>query len=118
MKEEPLKALLDKETHILDLNEHFSEILNAMQDMTNYGTNLIVRCMTTSDKDLKDAIAIGVLLRQAVAMFDGLEILISNAAIYPAHLQARAIFEKIEYGLFGLKQVLLKILHSMILCNH
>ena len=39
----------------------------------------------------------GVLVRQAIAMFDALEILLSNAAVYPCHLQTRAIFETSLY---------------------
>jgi hypothetical protein len=97
MKEEPLKSLLERDLHIAYVKEYFSDIIDVMRDMTNYGTNLIMRCFVTGKSELEDAIILGVIVRQAVAMFDALEILISNAAVYPAHLQARALFEASLY---------------------
>jgi len=61
--------------------------------VVNYGSNLILRCFVSSNRGLEDAIVLGVLVRQSIAMFDAIEILISNAAVYPCHMQIRAIFE-------------------------
>jgi hypothetical protein len=46
---------------------------------------------------LKDVIVIATLLRQVVAMLDGVELLTSNGAVHAAALQARALFEASAY---------------------
>ncbi len=97
MKEKPYEPLLERELQVAYVKEYFSDIIDVMRDMTNYGTNLIVRCFATGERKLEDAIILGVIVRQAVAMFDAFEILVSNAAVYPAHLQARALFEASLY---------------------
>jgi hypothetical protein len=53
--------------------------------------------MVSSDRKLADAIILATLLRQAVAMLDGIEILLSNGAVYAANLQMRALFEASVY---------------------
>jgi hypothetical protein len=62
-------------------------------DLVNYGSNLIPRCFISSSRGLQDAIIIGVLLRQVVAMIDASEVLVSNAAVYASHAPARVLFE-------------------------
>lgn len=103
MVEQEHKALLNRTQHIGHVEQHFSESLAVLRDMTNYGTNLLPRCLVTSKKTLKDAIILGVMLRQALTMFDAIEILIANASIYPAHLQSRALFEVSVYIDWALK---------------
>lgn len=65
--------------------------------MVNYGSNLIPRCFTSSNRKLEDTIILGVLLRQTVAMFDAIDVMLSHAAVYPCYLQIRAIFEASLY---------------------
>lgn len=86
MKEKPYEPLLERELQVTYVKEYFSDIIDVMRDMTKYGTNLIVRCFATGERKLEDAIILGVVVHQAVAMFDAFEILVSNAAVYPAHL--------------------------------
>ncbi|MBW2647486.1 MAG: hypothetical protein JRE23_15180 [Deltaproteobacteria bacterium] len=93
MDEKEYQALIDRDTSVAQLNENFSEILEVLRDVVNYGSNLVPRCFVSSKRTLEDAIVLGVLVRQAIAMFDAIEILLSNAAVYPCHLQTRAIFE-------------------------
>lgn len=95
--ENPYEELLDRESYKIDLHENFSEIIATIQDIVNYGTNLIIRCFGTGKRDISDAIILGVLLRQAVSMLDALEVLISNGSVYPANLQCRALFEVALY---------------------
>jgi hypothetical protein len=97
MKESEYGPLIDRKTSIADVQTHFSGILDVVRDIVNYGSNLIPRCFISSNRRLEDAIILGVLLRQSVAMFDAIEILLSNAAVYPCHLQIRAIFEASLY---------------------
>jgi hypothetical protein len=91
------KSLLDRKQSLKYMEEHFTQQSNLLVDLVNYGTNLLPRCYTMSAKGLPEAIVITVLFKQILSMFDAFEILFSNAAIYPAHLQSRAIFEASLY---------------------
>ena len=95
--EPEFKPILDRKKHKHDFDEHFAEQEGLLKDITNYGSNLIVRCFGTSNRQLEDTIVIGTLLKQVVAMVDGAEILISNVALYSSNLQARAGFEASLY---------------------
>ncbi len=97
MHEIEYKEILDREKHTSDVRSNFSDELNLLKDLINYGTNLIPRTYVSSDRGLSSVIIIGVLLKQIVSMFDALEILISNANIHAAQLAARAIFEASVY---------------------
>jgi hypothetical protein len=95
--EPEFKPILDRGKHKHDFDEHFLEVESLLKDITNYGSNLIPRCFASSKRNLEDTIIIGTLLKQVVAMVDAAEILISNAALYSSHLQARAGFEASLY---------------------
>lgn len=97
MVENEYKRLIDRDKQIVYVQTRYAGILGVLRDMVNYGSNLIPRCFVSSNRRLEDAIILGVLLRQAVAMFDAIEILVSNAAVYPCYLQTRAIFEASLY---------------------
>jgi hypothetical protein len=95
--EPEFKPILDRGKHKCDFDKHFSEVEILLKDITNYGSNLIPRCFASSKRNLEDTIIIGTLLKQVVAMVDAAEILISNAALYSSHLQARSGFEASLY---------------------
>ena len=77
----PYKPLLDRDFHVSQVIEHFSRQLALMQDVVNYGSNLVLRCLTTSDRTLGDTIAITVFLKQIVASLDTILVLLSNACV-------------------------------------
>jgi len=95
--ENEYKPLLDRERAVSDVKTHLHRWTGLMHDVTSYGSNLIPRCFTSSERKLKDVILIGVLLRQVVAMLDGMDVLLTNGATYAAHLQMRALFEAAVY---------------------
>lgn len=97
MEEAEYQALIDRATSIKQVGDNFSGILGVLRDVVNYGSNLVPRCFVSSSRRLEDAIILGVLVRQAIAMFDATEILLSSAAVYPCHMQTRAIFEASIY---------------------
>jgi len=90
-------AIIDRSKHMKDFDDNFCDIKILLEDIVNYGSNLIPRCFSTCERKLEDAIIIGALLRQVINMVDAAEVLISNAAVYPSHLQARAAFEASVY---------------------
>jgi len=95
--ESEYEPLLNREKAVADVKTHLHRWTDLVHDITSYGSNLIPRCFTSSERKLKDVILIGVLLRQVVAMLDGIDILLSNGATYAAHLQMRALFEAAVY---------------------
>ncbi len=97
MQETEYKEILDRSKHAEDVQTHFKDALLLLRNLTNYGTNLIPRAYTSSDRGLAAAITIGVLLKQVVSMLDAVEILVSKGHIHAAHLEARAAYEASIY---------------------
>ncbi len=95
--ESEFKALLERDKVAADIKKHLSPWLELLRDLTNYGSNLIPRCYASSDRGLRDVVVLAILLRQAVAMLDGAETLLSSGAVHAAHLQMRALFEASVY---------------------
>jgi len=95
--ESEYKPLLDREKAASDVDTHLRRWIGLVHDVSSYGSNLIPRCFISSERKLKDAILIGVLLRQVVAMLDGMDVLLTSGATYAAQLQMRAIFEAAVY---------------------
>lgn len=97
MPEKPYEALLHRELHVHDVEQHFSAQLAMVRDMVNYGTNLIPACLVSSERRLGDVIAITVLFKHVVMMFDAYEVLMSKACNDAAQIQSRAICEASLY---------------------
>jgi len=97
MREKEFKLIIDREKYERDVKQYFSKHIDLLIDLVNYGSNLIPRVYSSSNKKLEDIIVIGVLLRQIVSMLDAVEILVSKGAVGPTNLQARAAFESSLY---------------------
>lgn len=95
--EDPHKGLLDDEGATAVASEQLKTWTNLLRDLANYGSHLIPRAFTSSGKTLGDAVLIGTLLRQLVAMIDAIEILLCRSAVHAATLQLRAMFEASVY---------------------
>ncbi len=95
--ENPHKGFLDKEKVVASIVESLKPWRDLVEDVVNYGSNLIPRCFGSSPRELKDAVVLAILLRQVVAMLDGVHILLSQGACHVAQLPTRAIFESSVY---------------------
>jgi len=95
--DDPHKGLLDDENATAWASEQLKPWTNLLRDLANYGSNLIPRAYSSSDRKLTDVVVIGALLRQVVAMVDAIEILLCKSAIHAATLQLRALFEASIY---------------------
>lgn len=89
----PLTTILDRNTPVRNVTDHFAAQLELMRDVVNYGSNLIPRCFKSSPKGVADVVIIAALLKQAVAMLDGVELHVSNAAVLASHVSTRALYE-------------------------
>lgn len=97
LKEQEHPALLDRKSVTADVEKHLTPWLDSMRDLVSYGTNLIVRCVGDSQRQTKDRVVLTILLRQAVAMLDSVEVQLSKGCTHTANLQMRALFEASVY---------------------
>lgn len=95
--ESPYKGFLDRENVVRAVKEQLKPWCDLVEDVANYGSNLIPRCFASSDRKLKDTVVLAILLRQVVAMLDSVHIHLSNGACYSAQLPTRALFEASVY---------------------
>lgn len=93
MPDAPNLMILDRESARRDAQEHFGPQLELLEQMTNYGTNLILRLLRTSERGLVDLIVIAALGKQAFTMLDGCSVLLASGAAHAAFLPVRALFE-------------------------
>ncbi len=97
VRENPYQSILDRERVVNDVQTHLRPWVALIEDLTNYGTNLIPRCFVSSERSMKDTVVLMILLRQCVAMLDGIEVLLSQGAPHSAQLPLRALFEASVY---------------------
>ncbi len=89
----------DSHKHVLDREaaiEHagkFNKSLSLLNEIIDYGTNLILRAYKDSPKDEKAACLIFVFLRQFLVHLDGVAILLSSGNTNTARLQLRSLWE-------------------------
>lgn len=108
MQEKEFKQIIDREKHKKDARQIFSKQIDLLVDLVNYGSNLIIRAYDSSKKKLEDAIVIGVLLKQVVAMIDATEILLCHGSPQSADIQVRSALEASLYIDWMLKSELEK----------
>ena len=97
MPDQPFKLILDRDKAEADVREHFQPQVELLADLVNYGTDLIPRAYSGSQKTTVDVVVCGVLLKQLVAMIDAIEVLIRSGVVHAAFLQARAALEASLY---------------------
>jgi uncharacterized protein DUF5677 len=97
MASEPHKGLLDRDLYAVLVKENFSETTDLLEELVNYGSNLIPRCFHSSKKELHDIVIILNFLKQAVALVDAIQILASKGATVPCLICLRSLFEISTY---------------------
>lgn len=95
--ESPHKGFLDREGVAGAVKEQLKPWCDLIEDIVNYGSNLIPRCFVSGDRGVKDIVVLAILLRQVVAMLDSVHIHLSQGACYAAQLPTRALFESSVY---------------------
>jgi len=97
MPEKSLSSILDRDQARKHAIDHFAEQVALIRDMTDYGSNLMIRAFNSSKRALPDVVVCGVLLKQIVAMLDAISILVEEGMVHAAFLPARAAFEASIY---------------------
>lgn len=97
MPDKPFIPILNLDTPKNDVLEHFKRQINMFEDLVAYGTNLIPRCLNSSDKRLVDFIILTSFLKQIVASVDAHTILIKEAALSASIVHLRTAIEAYFY---------------------
>ena len=92
MTDDANEKILDRDKAV-NFGTTISEPLNSLRDFVDYGTHLILRCYYTSDKSLKDVVALFSLFKNALSMADAIEVMMRQGVIHPSQLQLRSLFE-------------------------
>jgi len=90
--DEAYKPILDREASI-DMAEKFSDAVELLHELIDYGTSLIPRAYVDSARDLKAICSVFVQLRQFITHLDGISVLLTAGACGTANLQLRSLLE-------------------------
>jgi hypothetical protein len=93
MKDHALKPVLDRVGVSKSIDEHLREPISLLDDLVDYGTNLMARAFNSSPKDFKATFLLFVHLQQFIAHLDAAAALISQGSCLSANLQIRTLLE-------------------------
>jgi len=104
MPDNPHKEIYGKDEAEAFVKEKLSKYTNFLQELANYGSNLIPRCYVSSPKSNTDVVLIASLLKHAVSMLDGVIVLLEKGAVFQAKLPLRSLFESLVHIKWILKE--------------
>ena len=90
--DDPHKHLLDRDDAIA-MAANFQDAIDLVNELVNYGTNLVVRAFASSHRDLKAICVLFVQLRQFLTHLDGVSVLLATGNCGTADLQLRSLLE-------------------------
>lgn len=86
-------GILDRSLFRVQIKEAFSEQINLLEQIVNYGTNLVPRCYNSSDRKIKDIVAVLSFLKHAVTSLDAISILSREGSTLSCFPHIRSLFE-------------------------
>ena len=93
MPDAPHKEILDREIFRIRISESFAPQLELLEQMVNYGTNLIPRCFDSSGKKWPDIVCIGSFFKHAVGALDAIHLLVREGSTTACEAHIRSVFE-------------------------
>ena len=87
------KGLLDREIFSDEIQKSFKDQLHTLEQIINYGTNLIPRCFSSSNKGIPEIVVILSFLKHAVSSLDGIHILVKEGSALSCVPLLRSLFE-------------------------
>ena len=93
MPENPHTGLLDRTLFRQQIAETFAEQLLLLEQLVNYGTNLIVRSFESSEKDIPEVVVILSFLKHAVTSLDAIHILAKEGSTLACQPHMRSLME-------------------------
>jgi hypothetical protein len=86
------KAILDRE-YGSQSAQHFKDSVDVLNEVLNYGSQLLPKAIERSPRDVKAVCIIFVQLRQVLAHLDGIAVLVTAGNCFSAGLQIRSLLE-------------------------
>lgn len=93
MPDEPHGGILDRSLFQETIRQSFSEQLDLLEQLVNYGTNLIPRSFDSSKKQIPETIALLSFLKHGVTSIDAIHILAAKGATLSCFPHIRSLFE-------------------------
>ena len=93
MPTKPLESLLYRELSKADAKEVIDVASPLLQELVNYGTNLVARCMDSARGEENENLAVPMLYLHIIEMADGVECLVAQSCAEPAWPLIRSQFE-------------------------
>ncbi len=93
MPDEANKNILDRQLFSAQIRDSFADQIALLEQVVNYGTNLVPRCFLTSDRKIPEIVAILSFLKHAVANLDAISILAREGAALACFPHIRSLFE-------------------------
>src|SRR5437899_12999466 len=97
----PLIKLDDAHKHLLDrdgaiaMAANFQDAIDLVNELVNYGTNLVVRAFASSNRVLKAISVLFVQLRQFLMHLDGVSVLLGSGNCVTAAFQRRSLLHAV-----------------------
>lgn len=86
-------SLLMRGFYETQLNEIYSDHFQMLDELVDYGTNLIPRCFVSSKRTLQDSVILFGFLKHIVSTLDGISLNAQNAQPLSCFLQLRSLVE-------------------------
>ena len=93
MPDEPNTGILDRTLFRTQIGKFFADQLALLEQVVNYGTNLVPRCFNSSDRGVADTVAVVSFLKHAVTSLDAIYILAREGAALSCFPHIRSLFE-------------------------
>jgi|GEM_PF-1365596 len=93
MPDKPHLAILDRANFKLEIEKIFPAQLELLEQLVNYGTNLLPRCLDSSEGRIPDIVSILSFLKHGVTSLDAISILTREGAALSCYPHIRSIFE-------------------------
>lgn len=93
MPDEAHSGMLDRTLFRTQISDSFAPQINLLEQLVNYGTNLIIRCFNSSKRGIPDTVALVSFLKHAVTSLDAIHILSKEGATLACFPHIRSIFE-------------------------
>jgi len=86
-------GILDRPLFYVQIKETFSEQIALLEQLVNYGTNLVPRCFNSSDRKIPDIVVLLSFMKHAVTSLDAISILSREGATLSCFPHIRSLFE-------------------------
>ena len=97
MPEKSNTNILDRDEACSHVDQYFGHQKILLEQIVNYGTNLIVRSWESSNKTFRDVIILSVLMKNIVSLIDSISIQFNSGSVENSKYHLRGIFESYTY---------------------